>query len=409
MALSYPKNKIKALLLENLHPDAKAAFEEEGYQVETIPGALDEAELIEKIKDVHILGIRSKTNVTRKVLEHPNASKLMSVGAFCIGTNQIDLNVCNERGIVAFNAPYSNTRSVVELAIGQIIVLMRNLLDKNTLMHQGKWNKSATNSFEVRKKKLGIIGYGNIGSQLSVIAEALGMEVYFYDIVDKLALGNAKKCNTLKELLNTVDVVSLHVDGRPNNKNIFRAEEFAEMKEGSFFLNLSRGMVVDIPALVENIKSGKIIGASVDVFPKEPKTNKDPFESELMGLPNLFLTPHIGGSTSEAQEHIGGYVPSKIMSYVNTGSTYGSVNFPNLQLQSVGSAHRIIHIHKNVPGILAQINEILAKYGCNIVSQYLKTVEGTGYTIFDIDSNHDENIIKEIKSIPETIKARILY
>lgn len=409
MALSYPKNKIKALLLENLHPDAEELFSKEGYQVEIIPGALDEDELIEKIKDVHVLGIRSKTNVTRKVLEHPNASKLMSVGAFCIGTNQIDLKAANDSGVVVFNAPYSNTRSVVELAIGEIIVLMRNIIDKNTKMHQGVWDKSANNSFEIRKKKLGIIGYGNIGMQLSIVAEALGMDVYFYDIVDKLSLGNATKCRTLKELLNTVDVVSLHVDGRPNNKNIFGKEEFDAMKEGSYFLNLSRGIVVEIDELAKNIKSGKILGASVDVFPEEPKTNKDPFESELMGLKNLILTPHIGGSTAEAQEHIGGYVPEKIIKYVNTGSTYGSVNFPNLQLQSVREGHRIIHIHKNVPGILAQINRILAEHGCNVMSQYLKTFENTGYTIFDIDKNHDDSIIEELKNISETVKARILY
>ena len=409
MALSYPKNKIKALLLENVHPDAKEIFSTEGYQVETVVGALDEDELIEKIKDVHVLGIRSKTNVTRKVLEHPNASKLMNIGAFCIGTNQIDLKAANENGVIVFNAPYSNTRSVVELAIGEIVMLMRNITPKNAKMHKGDWDKSAKNSFEVRHKKLGIIGYGNIGMQLSIVAEAMGMEVYFYDIVDKLALGNAKKCNTLKELLNTVDMVSLHVDGRPNNSNIFGKEEFDQMKEGSYFLNLSRGFVVDIAPLVANLKSGKIIGAGVDVFPEEPKTNSDPFVSELCGLDNVILTPHIGGSTAEAQEDIGSFVPSKIIKYVNTGSTYGSVNYPNLQLESVTGSHRIIHIHKNVPGILAQINNILAKHECNIVGQHLKTIENIGYAIFDIDKDHDDEIIEELKNIPETIKARILY
>lgn len=409
MALSYPKNKIKALLLENLHPDANSIFSTEGYQVETVKGALDEDELIEKLKDVHVLGIRSKTNVTRKVLEHPNASKLMTVGAFCIGTNQIDLEAASEKGIIAFNAPYSNTRSVVELAIGEIVMLLRGITPKSAKMHQGIWNKSATNSFEVRNKKIGIVGYGNIGMQLSIIAEAMGMQVYFYDIVDKLALGNAQKCSTLNELLGKVDVVSLHVDGRPNNKDIFGKEQFDAMKDGSYFLNLSRGIVVDIKELATNMRSGKIIGAGVDVFPKEPKTNAEPFESELIGIENLILTPHIGGSTAEAQEHIGGYVPQKIISYVNTGSTYGSVNYPNLQLDGVGESHRIIHIHKNVPGILAQINNILAKHGCNISGQHLKTVGDIGYAIFDMDSNHDDTIIKELKSIPETIKARILY
>lgn len=404
---SYPKNKIKALLLENVHPDAVSLFEEEGYQVELIKGALDEDELIEKIKDVHILGIRSKTNVTRKVLEHAN--KLMSVSAFCIGTNQIDLEACAENGVVVFNAPYSNTRSVVELAIGQIILLMRNIINKSEDMHKGKWDKSATNSYEVRHKKLGIVGYGNIGCQLSIVAEAMGMDVYFYDVVDKLALGNATKCNSLKELLGKVDVVSLHVDGRPNNKNIFGKDEFAQMKDGAYFLNLSRGMVVDVEILAQNLKSGRIKGASVDVFPEEPKTNKEEFVSVLRGLKNLILTPHIGGSTAEAQEHIGNFVPSKIISYVNTGTTYGSVNFPNLQLSEVKDAHRLIHAHKNVPGMLAKINNIYAQYDINVIGQHLKTFEKYGYVITDIECEHSDEIIQALSDIPETIKVRILY
>ncbi|MCP4520145.1 MAG: phosphoglycerate dehydrogenase [Cytophagales bacterium] len=404
---SYPKSKIKILLLENIHPDAAAAFREEGFQVETVVGALDEAELCEKIKDVHVIGIRSKTNITKTALAHAN--KLMAVGAFCIGTNQIDLEACTEKGVAVFNAPYSNTRSVVELAIGEIIMLMRGIPNKDKGMHEGKWNKSATNSFEVRRKKLGIIGYGNIGAQLSVVAEAMGMEVYFYDVVDKLALGTAKKCSSMKELLQKSDIVSLHVDGRPSNKNFFGKEEFDLMKEGSYFLNLARGPVVEIEALVEALKSGKVIGAGVDVFPTEPKTNKDPFESELIGLDNVILTPHIGGSTAEAQENIGEYVPSKLISYINTGTSYGSVNFPNLQLPKLKDAHRLIHIHLNKPGVLAKINEILAKYNANILGQYLKTVEGMGYVITDIDQRQDQALQEELKGIEGTLKFRILY
>ena len=406
-ALAYPKSRINILLLENVHPDAKKLFSGEGFNVKTVSGALDEEELIKAIEDVHVVGIRSKTNITRKVLEHAN--KLMAVGAFCIGTNQIDLDACTEHGIVVFNAPYSNTRSVVELAIGEIIMLMRGIPDKDKGMHQGKWNKSANNSFEVRHKKLGIIGYGNIGSQLSILAEAMGMQVYFYDIVDKLALGNAIKCNSMKELLETVDVVSLHVDGRPSNKGFFKEEHFAMMKEGSYFLNLARGPVIEVAGLKKHMESGKIIGAGVDVFPTEPKTNKEEFESELKGLNNLILTPHIGGSTLEAQVHIGSYVPNKIIGFINAGNTYGSVNFPNLQLPSFQKMHRIIHIHKNVPGILAKINSIMAENGCNIIGQHLKTSEDVGYVILDIDREYPSEVIEQLKAIPDTTKFRILY
>lgn len=406
-ALSYPKNRIKVLLLENIHPDAKNRFLEEGYDVELLKHALDEEELSKKIRGVHILGIRSKTNVTAKVLE--NANRLMAIGAFCIGTNQIDLSACLQKGVAVFNAPYSNTRSVVELAIGEIVMLLRNLPDKMRDMHSGKWDKSAKNAFEVRGKKLGIIGYGNIGSQLSILAEAMGMDVYFYDIVDKLALGNATKCSSLKQLLSSVDVVSLHVDGRPSNKGIFGEDEFQYMKRGSYLLNLSRGSVVEIDALVRNIKSGKIIGAGVDVFPVEPKSNNEPFVSDLQNLPNLILTPHIGGSTAEAQEHIGDFVSSKLMEYIDSGSTYTSVNFPNIQLPELQKAHRLIHIHQSVPGMLAQMNNILAQQTCNVLGQYLKTVDGVGYVITDIDQEHDDQVEKLLKAIPETIKFRILY
>ncbi|MCY7360157.1 MAG: phosphoglycerate dehydrogenase, partial [Rudanella sp.] len=327
---SYPKSRIRVLLLENVHPIAIHLFEKEGFSVEIRKEALDEDELTEAIKGVHILGIRSKTNVTRQVLE--NADKLMTVGAFCIGTNQVDLDACKERGIPVFNAPYSNTRSVVELAIGEIIMLIRNVVTKSNKMHEGNWDKSATNSFEVRGKKLGLVGYGNIGAQLSVVAEALGMEVYFYDVVDKLSLGNARKCKMLEDLLAVSDIVSLHTDGRKENKNLIGAREFGLMKKGVIFLNLSRGHVVDIPALVEAIKSGKVYGTGIDVFPYEPKTNNEQFINELRDLPNVILTPHIGGSTEEAQANIGSFVPGKLLEYINNGSTYGSVNFPELQL-----------------------------------------------------------------------------
>ncbi len=405
--ISYPKNRINVLLLENIHPDAFNLMKNEGYNVSTYPGALDEDELCEKIKDVSVFGIRSKTQLTKKVLD--SAQRLIAVGAFCIGTNQIDLENCLKKGIAVFNAPYSNTRSVVELAIGEIILLMRNLPDKMTLMRQGKWNKSAGNSFEVRGKKLGIIGYGNIGAQLSVVAESIGFDVYFYDVEEKLAMGNATKCNSLDELLQKVDILSLHVDGRKENKNMIGEEEFQKMKDGIIFLNLSRGQVVDIDALVKHISSGRIKGAGVDVFPEEPKTNKESFESPLRNLPNVILTPHIGGSTQEAQENIGNFVPRKIMEYINTGSTTNSVNFPNLQLPILENAHRLIHIHHNMPGVLAKINNILAEHNTNIVGQYLKTNETIGYVITDIDKAYDKAVIKDLKGINGTIRFRILY
>lgn len=406
-SVSYPKNRINVLLLENVHEDAVKIFEHEGYNVETIKGSLSEDELIEKIKGVSILGIRSKTHVTAKVLEH--AKKLHAVGTFCIGTNQVDLNACSMKGISVFNAPYSNTRSVVELALGQIIMLVRNTFEKSKMMHAGVWDKSATNSVEIRGKKLGLVGYGSIGSQLSIIAEALGMKVYFYDAVDRLALGNAKKCSSLKELLALSDVVSLHVDGRASNKNLIDAEAFEYMKPGVIFLNLSRGHVVDIDALVANLKSGKIRGAAVDVFPEEPSSNDDPFISQLQGMQNVILTPHIGGSTEEAQEDIGHYVANKIINYINTGTTYGSVNLPEIQLPELQSAHRIMHIHENVKGILAQINNILLEYDNNILGQYLKTNETLGYVITDIDNFHNKELEKKLKKIPNTIRYRILY
>lgn len=406
-AISYPKNRIKVLLLENIHPDAARRLKEEGYQVETHDAAMDEAELAERIKTVSILGIRSKTQVTKKVLE--NANRLLAIGAFCIGTNQIDLTASSKKGIAVFNAPYSNTRSVVELAIGEIIMLMRGITDKSAGMHQGLWGKSAKNSNEIRGKKLGIVGYGNIGSQLSVLAENMGMDVYYYDIVEKLALGNATKCNSLKELLGLADVVSLHVDGRGENKQFFGADDFAQMKEGAFFLNLSRGFVVDVEALKERLLTGHIRGAAVDVFPTEPKSNEEEFVSELRNLPNVILTPHIGGSTEEAQENIGEFVPGKLMEYINTGSSFLSVNFPNVQLPLLQNAHRLMHIHHNKPGVLANISQVLVKHNINVVGQYLKTNEDIGYVIIDIDKAYDEQVIKELRAIENTIRFRVLY
>jgi len=404
---SFPKHKIKVLLLENIHSTAISLFNLEGYQIECCKEALDEDELIEKINDIHILGIRSKTNITARVLEHAN--KLMCIGTFCIGTNQIDLNACNDKGIVVFNAPYSNTRSVVELAVGEMIMLMRNIITKSNKMHQGQWDKSALNSVEIRGKKLGLVGYGNIGSQFSVIAEALGMHVYFYDISDKLAPGNAHKCKTLEELLKIADVISLHVDGRESNTNMIGESEFAIMKQNVIFMNLSRGHVLDIQALKNAIETGKVWGASVDVFPLEPKSNNEEFVSELRQLPNTILTPHIGGSTEEAQANIGDFVASKIEYYINKGDTYGSVNFPEVQLPTFDNSHRLLHIHENVPGILAQINAIYAHHNINIQAQYLKTKDDIGYVITDISTDYAIDVLEEIKNIDHTIKFRILY
>jgi D-3-phosphoglycerate dehydrogenase len=406
-AISYPKNRINVLLLENVHPVAVELLKAEGFNVETYHAALTEEELCQKIKNVSVLGIRSKTMVTAKVLE--NANRLMVIGAFCIGTNQIDLKEATRKGVAVFNAPFSNTRSVVELAVAEMIMLMRNIVDKSTKMHQGIWDKSAKGSFEVRGKKLGLIGYGNIGTQLSVIAESLGMKVLYYDTEERLSLGNAVKCKSMKEVLEQADVISLHVDGRKSNENLIGPKEFALMKKGVIFINLSRGHVVDIQALRENVLSGKVAGCAVDVFPYEPVSNDEEFKSELRGLPNTILTPHIGGSTLEAQENIGNFVPGKMMEYINTGSTSNSVNFPNLTLPILDNAHRLIHIHNNVPGILAKINQILADNGINIVGQYLKTNESIGYVITDINKEYDKEVIAKLRAIEHTIKFRVLY
>jgi len=404
--LSYPKNRIKILLLENVHPVAFDNLSEDGFSVELIDRSLTEAELIEKIKGVHVLGIRSKTQISPKVLEAAN--KLLVIGAFCIGTKQIDLDYCRKKGVVVFNAPYSNTRSVVELAIGQIIMLMRFIFPRNKEMHQGIWNKTANNSHEVRGKNLGIVGYGNIGKQLSVLAEALGMRVYYYDIEDRLALGNAVRCETLEDLLIVSDVVSLHIDDNPANRNFIGERELAQMRPGAFLINLSRGYVVDIPALVEALKVKKLSGVAIDVYPTEPGKNGT-FENELQQLDNVILTPHIGGSTEEAQRNIADFVPNKIMAYINSGNTVDAVNFPNIRLPKQINAHRFLHIHENVPGIMAKINEVLAQYDMNIIGQYLSTDNEVGYVISDLDKDYNKDVIKALKQVEHTIKFRVLY
>ncbi|MEN8818777.1 MAG: phosphoglycerate dehydrogenase, partial [Polaribacter sp.] len=404
--ISYPKNRIKILLLENVHPDAFEKLSKDGFSVETVARSLSEDELIEKIKDVHVLGIRSKTKVTKKVIAA--AEKLMTVGAFCIGTKQIDLEACKENGIVVFNAPYSNTRSVVELAIGEIIMLMRSVFQRSTELHNGQWNKTAQGSKEVRGKKLGIVGYGNIGKQLSILAEALGMHVFYYDIEDKLALGNATKVSDLSELLAISDVVTLHIDDNPANKNFFGKKEISQMKEGAVLVNLSRGFVVDIIALKEALESGKVSGAAVDVYPEEPAKNGE-FITQLKGLNNVILTPHVGGSTEEAQKDIADFVPNKMMAYINSGNTVDAVNFPNIRLPRQTKAHRFLHIHKNVPGIMAEINKVLAKFDMNITGQYLSTDDKVGYVISDLDKEYNQDVLNELRAVEGTIKFRVLY
>ncbi len=404
--LSYPKNRIKILLLENVHPAAFDNLSEEGFSVELVKHSLPEEELIERIKGVHVLGIRSKTQVTQKVLEA--ADKLLVVGAFCIGTTQIDLDYSKKKGVVVFNAPYSNTRSVVELAIGQTIMLMRSIFPRSTEIHNGEWNKTAIGSQEVRGKNLGIVGYGNIGKQMSVLAEAMGMRVYYYDVADQLALGNAVKCSTLEDLLSISDVVTLHIDDNKANKNFIGEREINQMKDGAKLINLSRGFVVDIEALAAALKSGKLGGAAIDVYPSEPRSNGE-FSTPLQGLSNVILTPHIGGSTEEAQRDIADFVPNKIMDYINSGNTVDAVNFPNIRLPKQNKAHRFLHIHKNVPGIMAKINEVLAKYGLNISGQYLSTDPDVGYVITDLDKEYDKDVIKALKKIENTIKFRVLY
>ncbi|MGN6782656.1 MAG: phosphoglycerate dehydrogenase [Marmoricola sp.] len=395
---------MKALLLENIHPRATEVFGAAGIEVETRPGSLSEDDLIEALRGVQLLGLRSNTNLTARVVEN---SDLLAVGAFCIGTNQIDLQATAARGIAAFNAPYSNTRSVVELVIGEIIALARRLAEKNEKMHAGVWDKSAAGSHEVRGRVLGIVGYGNIGAQLSVVAEAFGFRVIFFDTADRLAHGNARRVATLDELLAQADVVTLHVDGRPGNAGLFGAEQFAKMKPRAMFINASRGMVVDDVALREHILSGHIAGAALDVFPVEPKRQGDPFESVLRGLDNVILTPHVGGSTQEAQEEIGGFVSTKLVSYVQGGSTANSVNLPEVQVHNDG-AHRITHLHQNVPGVLAHVVTVLGESGANILSQQLATRGEQGYAVIDVEAPLSDEVLKTLSAMPPAIRVRAL-
>jgi D-3-phosphoglycerate dehydrogenase len=396
----------RALLLENIHPGAAARLVEAGFEVETARGALGEKELIERLDGLDVLGIRSRSQVSSAVLE--GASSLVAVGAFCIGTNQIDLSAATSRGVAVFNAPFSNTRSVVELVIAEVIALTRRLTDKNAEMHAGVWSKSASGAHEVRGRRMGIVGYGNIGSQLSVLAENLGMSVGFYDTADRLALGNARRMASLEELLGWADVVTLHVDGRPDNRGLFGEEEFAAMRPGSLFLNLSRGFVVDHGALREHILSGHLAGAAVDVFYEEPAGDDRSFTSRLQGLPNVILTPHIGGSTEEAQADIGQFVAQKLIAYVRSGSTALSVNLPNVDLPVRAGGHLLGHIHRNTPGVLAAINSIFAEHRVNIEGQALGTRGDVGYVITDVASDLTDDMIARLAHMEETVRLNVL-
>lgn len=399
---------MNTLLVENIHSGAASLLEKARIHVRTEKKSLTEDELIEALGGVALLGIRSRTHITRRVVE--NAPDLMAIGAYCIGTNQIDLDAASLRGVAVFNAPYSNTRSVAELVIADIIFLIRRLFDKVVKAHQGTWDKSTEHAREVRGKKLGIVGFGNIGSQVSTLAEAMGMDVYYFDIVDKLTIGNATRVSTLHDLLKIADVVTIHVDGNKANANLINRSAFEEMKEGVILLNLSRGHVVDIEVLAEMIRKGKVAGAAVDVFPEEPKDGGEPFRTSLQGLPNVILTPHIGGSTEEAQENIAEFVSNKMLEYMSTGSTFTSVNFPKIILPKTddSQSHRLLHVHQNVPGVLSSINGIFAKNNVNVLAQYLRTNEQIGYAIADVDREYKDSLLGDLRAVPHTIKVRIV-
>jgi len=405
---SLNKSKIKFLLLEGVHQSAVDTLAQEGYtNVDYVKTALPEAELIERIKDAHFVGLRSRTQLTRKVLE--SAPKLIAAGCFCIGTNQVDLTAAREMGIAVFNAPYSNTRSVAELVIAEAILLLRGIPEKNAVCHRGGWLKSANGSFEIRGKILGIIGYGSIGSQVSVLAEALGMKVRFYDVVTRLALGNSSQVRSLKDLLNEADIVSLHVPETASTKNMFGAKEFEQMKKGSILLNASRGTVVDIDALAANMESGHLAGTAIDVFPVEPRGNDDEFMSPLRAFDNAILTPHIGGSTMEAQENIGFEVAEKLVKYSDNGTTISSVNFPEVALPIHDNVHRLLHVHKNSPGILSAINKVFSDNNININAQHLETNETVGYVVIDIEADYSEIALQQLSAIEGTIRCRVLF
>lgn len=397
---------LNGLLLENIHPSAAEALSGSGVHLTSTPGALGESDLRSALRGVHLLGIRSKTEVTEGVLS--SAPDLLAVGAFCIGINQVDLDAAAERGVAVFNAPFSNTRSVVELAMGEIIALTRRLTHKSESLHQGTWDKSAKGSHEVRGRTIGIVGYGNIGSQLSVIAEAFGMRVYFYDVDDKLALGNAQSVSTMDDLLAMSDVVTLHVDGRPANAGFFGEREFLRMRPGSMFLNLSRGFLVDYAALREHILSGHIAGAAVDVFPVEPMSQGEAFDSVLRGLPNVILTPHIAGSTEEAQENIGHFVSAKVRDFLTDGTTTLSVNLPEVAMPRLHEGPRLAHLHRNVPGALATVNRLLSEHGVNIRTQALSTRRHLGYVLTDVEGGLTPGLMGTLRAMPETVCARNL-
>lgn len=397
---------MRALLLESLHPRAHEILHGAGIEVEAHDGAMDEDELIEALKGVELLGIRSKTHLTERVIEA--SSSLLAVGAYSIGTNQIDLSAAARHGIAAFNAPYSNTRSVVEMAVAEMVSLTRRLAEHNRAMHDGVWSKSAIGAHEIRGRTLGIVGYGNIGSQLSVIAEALGMNVIFFDMAEKLALGNATPMPSLHALLAEADIVTLHVDGRQGNSGFFGREQFEAMKPGAMFLNLSRGFIVDVEALKAGLESGHIGGAAIDVFPVEPKKKGDPFVSELQHVPNVILTPHIGGSTEEAQRDIGQFVSSRLRDYVAHGSTSLSVNLPNLSLDQVQGSHRVAHLHENVPGVLAAVNQVFAEHGVNIDAQLLATRGELGYVVTDVASGLSREAVEVLRNMTGTVQVRVL-
>ena len=405
---SYPRSKIKILLLENISDSAVAEMNACGYlEIKKINRALSETELVEAVKGVHLLGIRSKTQISKNVIAA--ADKLLAIGAFCIGVNQVDLAAATAKGVAVFNAPYSNTRSVAELVIGLCVMLIRKIADKNTAAHNGIWLKEATGSFELRGKTLGIIGYGNIGSQVSNMAEAMGMQVIYYDAATKLPLGNAKQIRDLKELLKRSNIVTLHVPSDATTRNMINAETLKHLQKGSILLNYSRGDVVDLEALKKAVKSGKVAGAAVDVFPIEPEKNGDAFESTLQNLPNVILTPHIGGSTEEAQANIGLDVTAKLIKYLEFGTSEGSHTVPAVSLPPQAGTHRILHIHKNIPGVLGEINSRLSSHGINIVGQYLKTNDDIGYVILDLDSKLSREAFEILKEIDGTIKTRMIY
>ncbi len=408
MALSLEKDKIRFLLLEGLHDNALKVLKDAGYHnIENISHALDQDELIEKIKDAHFIGIRSRTQLTREVLEH--AHKLIGIGCFCIGTNQVDLDAARDLGIPVFNAPYSNTRSVAELGLAEAIMLYRGIPEKNATVHRGGWGKSAANSHEVRGKTIGIVGYGSIGSQLSVLAESFGMKVIYHDVVTKLPLGNAVQVGSLEELLSTADIVTLHVPDVPSTRYMMKAEQFAHMKDGSYFINAARGTCVEIDDLAAALESGKLLGAAVDVFPKEPKSADEEFESPLRKFDNVILTPHIGGSTQEAQANIGLEVADKFVRYSDQGDTATAVNFPEVSIPFKEGSHRLLHIHKNVPGVLSQINRLFAEAHINILAQSLMTEGDVGYLVMDVDYNDSTAALDQLKDVEETIRVRILF